>query len=214
MGGGGRGGWLNPPLPKKSRAVGHCPRVLRCRCARVSLSMSSPGVLRKRVLGWKGWTCGAQGCDVKPPQPLLPWQSVGCDVVRCGGGCAVRVGAGAVCGGGGRAARDDFVLCHGQRAACMACVWEVHWHCPCADNGLGSEGGIAVAAALKTNTSLSSLNLWGMPVLHHVPTQHMCAPQCARPCLRTFAVVSEGPVDRLRWICGIQFFYPGARLHL
>eukprot|EP00670_Eutreptiella_braarudii_P023279 CAMPEP_0174345954 /NCGR_PEP_ID=MMETSP0811_2-20130205/1491_1 /TAXON_ID=73025 ORGANISM="Eutreptiella gymnastica-like, Strain CCMP1594" /NCGR_SAMPLE_ID=MMETSP0811_2 /ASSEMBLY_ACC=CAM_ASM_000667 /LENGTH=86 /DNA_ID=CAMNT_0015470039 /DNA_START=26 /DNA_END=283 /DNA_ORIENTATION=+ len=27
-------------------------------------------------------------------------------------------------------------------------------------NGLGSEGGIAVAAALKTNTSLSSLNLW------------------------------------------------------
>ena len=108
--------------------------------------------------------------------------------------------------GGGRAARDDFVLCHGQRAACMACVWEFHWHCPCADNGLGSEGGIAFAEALKTNTSLSSLNLWGMPVLHHVPTQHMCAPQCARPCLRTFAVVSEGPVDRLRWICGIHFF--------
>ena len=66
------------------------------------------------------------------------------------------------------------------------------------------------AQGLKTNTSLSSLGLWGMPVLHHVPTQHMCAPQCARPCLRTFAVVSEGPVDRLTWICGIHFFTRGA----
>ena len=101
-GGGGGFGWTPPPPapPKKSRAVGHCPRVLRCSCARVSLSTSSPGVLRKRVLGWKEWTCGAQGCDVKPPQPLLPWQSVGCAVVRCGGGCAVRVGLGLYVGGG------------------------------------------------------------------------------------------------------------------
>ena len=118
--GGGRGGLAGPPLPgrKKSRAVGHCPRVLRCRCAGVSLSTSSPGVLRKRVLGWKGWTCGAQGCDVKPPQPLLPWQSVGCAVVRCGGGCAVRVGLGLYVGGGegGRGMILYCVMANGRRA--------------------------------------------------------------------------------------------------
>ena len=46
-------------------------------------------------------------------------------------------------------------------------------HCSCAGNGIGAEGMKAFSEALKINSSLTSANLLGMPVRHHMNVRCM-----------------------------------------
>ena len=49
----------------------------------------------------------------------------------------------------------------------------LRWHCSCAENDIGDEGMKAFSEALKSNSSLTSVNLFGMPVRHHMNVRCM-----------------------------------------
>ena len=44
----------------------------------------------------------------------------------------------------------------------------LRWHCSCAENDIGDEGMKAFSEALKSNSSLTFVNLLGMPVRNHM----------------------------------------------
>ena len=49
----------------------------------------------------------------------------------------------------------------------------LRWHCSCAGNGIGVEGMRAFSEALKSNSSLTAVNLDSMPVRHHMNVRCM-----------------------------------------
>ena len=49
----------------------------------------------------------------------------------------------------------------------------LQWHCSCAGNGIGDEGMKAFSEALKSNSSLTSVDLQSMPVRHHMNVRCM-----------------------------------------
>ena len=54
----------------------------------------------------------------------------------------------------------------------------LRWHCSCAGNGIGDEGMKAFSEALKSNSSLTSVDLRSMPVRHHMNVRYMCLRLC------------------------------------
>ena len=65
-----------------------------------------------------------------------------------------------------------MVLCHstGPRWCSLRAL---RWHCSCAGNGIGDEGMKAFSEALESNSSLTSVDLGGMPVRHHMNVRCM-----------------------------------------
>ena len=54
----------------------------------------------------------------------------------------------------------------------------LRWHCSCAGMYIGDEGMKAFSEALKSNSSLTSVNLSSMPVRHHMNVRYMCLRLC------------------------------------
>ena len=54
----------------------------------------------------------------------------------------------------------------------------LRWHCSCAGNDIDDEGMAALSEALKSNSSLTSVFLLGMPVRHHMNVRCMCLRLC------------------------------------